>query len=118
MKNLLFMLTILLLVGCKKEEKQIYDKWYVYEHYTRSTNTANWKWLNPYEGVVTITKDSWNPLIHEDFGKVTTNPDGTIILENQENIYYDYVYNKSTEILQLNTYINDIWVSKEYLKRK
>lgn len=116
MKKLLILITILLLVSCSKEkEKQIYDKWIVYESYSRQYNQQSWL-LQEDVFECKITKDSWKPLIQS---KCYIGEYGEIITE-ESNVYtYSYNYSKITDEIQFNVFLQDgthIW--KRFLKRK
>ena len=98
MKNIILLITILLLVSCNKEERQIYDTWEVYESYWRNTNLESWQlalWQSP---DCKITKDSWSPYIE---GKCTS-LDGDIILEEPDGNTYYYVYYESIDEIEFN----------------
>jgi hypothetical protein len=115
MKNLLAIITILLLVSCNKEERGLKDTWIVYQSYTRSTNQQNWQdatYNNPFE--CKITNDSWSLLID---GKCNWG-NGEIIPEVPNNNKYYYTYTKSTDEIRFDVYTGDLYHWKRFLKRK
>jgi len=118
MKNLLFMITILLLVSCNKEERSLKDTWIIYQSYNRSTNQQNWKDATYGQQLeCKITNDSWSLLIE---GKCTWG-NGEIIPEVENstpNTKYYYTYTKSTDEIRFDVYYGNLYAWKRFLKRK
>lgn len=114
MRNILLLITVLLLVSCNKEEKQIYGTWTVYEAYSRSTNQEQWKlatWQSP---DCKITKTSWEPYIESS----CKTSDGLIVLDVPNGNTYSYVYYEDKDEIEFDIInSNGVHCWKRLLKR-
>lgn len=91
------MITILLLVSCNKEERQITGNWIYY--YGESYNNNNPLAVDEVNTNISvkITKNSWSPLIE---GNCIMN-NGIITTDVYDNYNYSYEYNNLTDEIKL-----------------
>lgn len=114
MKNLLFMITILLLVSCNKEQRTIKGKWEVIQHSYRSNGNQVWQKANWKSPNLTVTKNTWEPYIE---GKCVIDGE-SIIPDIQTGYTYSYDYIESIDQLYLNMFnSNGDWIKKLIFER-